>query len=81
MADADSQVKGKPEDVSDTRALLADREQQILRLLGLAQTNAEITERLSITVGTVKKQVSNLYERLGATSRIDDVSKGARLSR
>lgn len=60
------------------RRLLSEREEQVLRLLGRARTNAEIAQSLSITVGTVKRHTSNLYAKLGATSRMDAVRKAAR---
>jgi ATP/maltotriose-dependent transcriptional regulator MalT len=34
---------------------------------------------LSIAEGTVKRHTTNMYEKLGATSRIDAVRKAARL--
>ena len=47
-----------------------DRDLEVLRLVAAGSDNAEIAERLSISVGTVKAQVSVLLERLGAENRV-----------
>jgi len=55
--------------------LVSPREYEVLRLIALARSNAEIARELSITEGTVKRHTSNLYAKLGATSRIDAVRR------
>jgi DNA-binding NarL/FixJ family response regulator len=55
---------------SDERlALLTDRELAILRLLGSGRTNQEISERLAISVGTVKNHVSTILSKLDVRDR------------
>lgn len=61
--------------VSPVRGLLTDREMQVLRMIEQGMSNREIGLRLSITEGTVKRHTSNLYTRLGASSRIDAIRK------
>lgn len=56
--------------------VLSERESQVLRMIGQAQTNKAIGATLSITEGTVKRHVVNIFAKLGATSRIDAVRKG-----
>jgi DNA-binding NarL/FixJ family response regulator len=48
---------------------LTDREDQILRLLGLGLTNRAISEELSIEVFTVKNHVHSVLTKLGARRR------------
>ena len=61
------------------RNLLSDRELQVLHLIGQAQSNRDISARLSIAEGTVKRHTTNIYAKLGASSRIDAVRKAGRL--
>ena len=56
--------------LSDDRlALLTDRELAILRLLGGGRTNQEISQRLAISVGTVKNHISNILSKLDVRDR------------
>ncbi|WP_431279605.1 response regulator transcription factor [Leifsonia poae] len=74
-----SGVTDEPEPASATR-VLTDRELQVIGMIAHAYTNREISERLNITEGTVKRHTSNIYAKLGATSRIDAVRKVVRLN-
>jgi DNA-binding NarL/FixJ family response regulator len=49
--------------------LLTPREIEIVRLASEGLRNREIAERLSITEGTVKIHLHNIYEKLGVTGR------------
>jgi DNA-binding NarL/FixJ family response regulator len=56
--------------LSDDRlALLPERELAIVRLLGGGRTNQEISERLAISVGTVKNHISNILSKLDVRDR------------
>lgn len=59
---------------------LTSRQQEILELIGLGLTNAEIAERLFIEVGTVKNHVHNLLDRLDAKNRYEAVAKTQRFA-
>lgn len=59
---------------------LTSRQQEILELISLGLTNAEIAERLFIEVGTVKNHVHNLLDRLDAKNRYEAVAKTQRLA-
>lgn len=48
---------------------LTEREREILDLLAEGRTNAEIAERLWISVGTVRKHLDNVYAKLGVHTR------------
>jgi DNA-binding NarL/FixJ family response regulator len=52
---------------------LTDREQEILRLLAVHQTNAEIAARLSLTPKTVRNHVSNIFTKLQVASRAEAI--------
>ena len=49
--------------------LLTPRELEIVRLAAEGLRNREIAERLTITEGTVKIHLHNIYEKLGVTGR------------
>ncbi len=59
---------------SPNRALSA-REMEVLQLIALAMSNAQIGRRLHITEGTVKRHLTNIYAKLGAVSRVDAIRK------
>jgi two-component system, NarL family, response regulator LiaR len=48
---------------------LSEREQAVLRLLGLGLTNTEIAERLYLAEGTVKNYISAILSKLNLTDR------------
>ena len=49
--------------------LLTPRELEIVRQAAEGLRNREIAERLTITEGTVKIHLHNIYEKLGVTGR------------
>ena len=76
----DRTVKGEsvyPEDAPKvqfgkiTRADLTDRELEIIRELTASKTNEEISEKLQISVNTVKRHIQNIMEKTGFESRLD----------
>ena len=52
---------------------LTVREQEVLELLALDMTNAQIAEAMVVSAGTVKTHVSHLCHKLGVTSRTEAV--------
>src|SRR5258708_22882034 len=59
---------------------LTPREQEVLRLLAAGASNQDIAQTLVIELPTVKKHVSNLLGKLGASSRTQAVSRARALS-
>ncbi|MGH3672819.1 MAG: response regulator [Pseudonocardiaceae bacterium] len=55
--------------------MLSTRELEVLQLIALALSNAQIGRRLRITEGTVKRHLTNIYAKLGAVSRVDAIRK------
>jgi DNA-binding NarL/FixJ family response regulator len=49
---------------------ITDREREVLRLVGLGMSNAEIAAALYITQGTAKTHVARLLTKLGARDRV-----------
>jgi LuxR family maltose regulon positive regulatory protein len=67
------------EEQSQLGTLLTDREMEVLELLAARLQNQEIAERLFISVATVKKHTSNLYEKLGVGRRREAVDRAREL--
>jgi LuxR family maltose regulon positive regulatory protein len=58
---------------------LTDRELEVLRLVAAGRHNREIAQELVVTVETVKKHMSNIFGKLGATSRTNAVAQAREL--
>ena len=50
---------------------LSQREVEVLRLLALGNSNREIGDELVITEGTVRRHVSNVYDKIGVSNRTE----------
>lgn len=58
---------------------LTSREYEVLQLLTQGYSNAEIGEKLFLSVSTVKTHVSNLFLKLDVKNRVRAVEKARRL--
>jgi DNA-binding CsgD family transcriptional regulator len=58
--------------------VLTARESEILNLVADGASNTDIAHRLSISVGTVRKHLEHVYEKLGAASRTEALSRTGR---
>jgi LuxR family maltose regulon positive regulatory protein len=58
---------------------LTDRELEVLRLLAAGRPNREIAAALVVTLETVKKHVSHIFDKLGAANRTEAVVRAREL--
>jgi LuxR family maltose regulon positive regulatory protein len=58
---------------------LTTREMEVLELIAAGDSNQAIAEKLVITVRTVKKHTSNIFQKLSASSRIQAVARAREL--
>ena len=58
---------------------LSERELEVLRLIALGQTNAEIARQLIVAPGTVKAHASHIYHKLDVTNRTEAVVRAQQL--
>jgi len=59
---------------------LTDRELELLLLVAEGLSNREIADRLTVTVGTVKKHLNNIFGKLQVTSRTQAVARARTLA-
>ena len=52
-------------------AELTPREREVLRLIALGHTNAEVAERLYLSLRTVETHRANIHRKLGTESRVE----------
>jgi LuxR family transcriptional regulator, maltose regulon positive regulatory protein len=58
---------------------LSEREIEVLRLLAAGKSNQEIAEELFVALDTVKKHVSHILAKLGATNRTEATARARAL--
>ena len=58
---------------------LTERELEVLRLLAAGRRNRDIAQELVVTVETVKKHTSHIFDKLGATNRTEAVTRAREL--
>jgi LuxR family maltose regulon positive regulatory protein len=61
------------------RALLSEREFEVLRLMAEGLSNQQIADRLIISLGTTKNHVHNVLEKLNAEGRTQAVARAREL--
>ena len=67
-------LSDSPSDLSDTEnsspgAQLSDREVEVLRLIAAGKSNQQIADELVISLNTVRRHVSNIFDKTGVTNR------------
>ena len=68
-----------PASASGAGALLTAREQAVVERVASGRSNAEIADELGVTVGTVKKHLSNVFLKLNVASRTALIVRGREL--
>jgi LuxR family transcriptional regulator, maltose regulon positive regulatory protein len=58
---------------------LTDRELEVLRLLAAGWRNRDIARQLVVTLDTVKKHISHIFDKLGAANRTEAVDRARKL--
>jgi len=66
----------KSPDESKASGLLTAREMEILKLASRGISNKELSEKLFISLRTVKAHMTNIFNKLGCSSRTDAIIKG-----
>ncbi|TRV80411.1 response regulator transcription factor [Streptomyces sp. 130] len=64
-----------PEREPAAAGTLTLREQELMELVAQGLSNRQIGSRLGITEGTVKRHLRNIFDKLGASSRLDAVNR------
>jgi LuxR family transcriptional regulator, maltose regulon positive regulatory protein len=77
LADSSPLPAGK----TDTSLIepLSERELEVLQLVALGLSNAEIGVRLVISLSTVKGHTANIYSKLGVNSRTQAVARARQM--
>lgn len=73
------QGEATPSDATTLVVPLTDRELEVLRLVAAGMRNREIARELVVTLDTVKKHVSHIFEKLGVVNRTEAVARGRQL--
>jgi LuxR family maltose regulon positive regulatory protein len=58
---------------------LSTREHEVLILLAAGRSNRAIAEELFITVDTVKRHISHVFDKIGVTSRTQAAGRAREL--
>lgn len=58
---------------------LSDRELQVLQLLASGKSNRKIAGELFISIGTVKRHVHHIYQKLGVSNRVEAASMARKI--
>ena len=68
-----------PRDAQPLDEPLSERELEVLALLAGGMSNVEISRKLFITVGTVKRHVNHIYGKLEVGSRTQAAARAREL--
>lgn len=78
-----SQLQTAPGTMQTSMQLLVEplttRELEVLKHIQVGCSNQEISEKLFISIPTVKRHISNIYTKLGVSSRTQAISMGKEL--
>jgi DNA-binding NarL/FixJ family response regulator len=63
---------------ADDKSVLSAREIEVLRLLSGGKSNQEIADELVISLNTVRRHVSNIFDKTGVANRAEAATYAAR---
>ena len=69
--DLGARMAAAPEGPTGALADLSERELEVLRLIALGHTNAEIAEQLFLSVRTVETHRAHIQQKLGVSTRAE----------
>jgi DNA-binding NarL/FixJ family response regulator len=67
--DMQTAVNAKGSEIDEGRHDLSHREVEVLRLVAVGKTNREIADELFISLNTVMRHVSHIYDKAGVSNR------------
>ena len=68
-----------PSALHPSAEVLTEREQEVLRLLVAGYSNQAMAQQLIVAIGTVKRHVSNIMNKLGVQSRLEAAARAREL--
>lgn len=75
----DSPKKFNLNQIELKRLNLTEREYQILKLLAQGYSNADIADKLFLSLSTIKTHVSNLYSKMNVKSRFQAITQARQM--
>lgn len=67
------QRKNAPEKYNNDPDKLTPREQEVMHFLAVGMTRGEMSSILDISLHGIKKHITNIYGKLGATNRTEAI--------
>jgi pimeloyl-ACP methyl ester carboxylesterase/DNA-binding CsgD family transcriptional regulator len=69
---------GEAADASQGTAALSPRELEVLRLVAAGRSNQQVADELVISLNTVARHLSNIFDKIGASNRAEAAAFAAR---
>ncbi len=65
--------------IANLRVHLSEREMEILQLVKLGFTNEQISDKLELSLGTVRNYLSSVYDKIKVSNRTGAIAKATEL--